>query len=110
MNKEIYNQIIDEAYEDYCNHFLGYDDVPTKDVFVFDCKTDKDFSERFGLKIEERELTYLERYKLWFGNNYETGMEYNENIIPDFDNEYYEPTPTKLITVTYKNKTIEIYE
>ena len=58
----------------------------------------------------ERELTYKERYDIWFRNNYETGMEYNENIIPDFHNEYYEPTPTKLITVTYKNKTIESYE
>ena len=46
MSKEKYNQIIDEAYENYFNNFLGYDDVPTKEVFVFECKTDKEFSER----------------------------------------------------------------
>lgn len=110
MSIERLNQVIDVAYEHYRNHFLGYDDVPTKDVFVFECKTNKDFSERFGLKIEERNLTYSERYKLWFGNNYETGMEYNESNTPEFDNEYYTPTPTKLITVTYNNEKIEIYE
>ena len=36
MSKEKYNQIIDEAYENYFNNFLGYDDVPTKEVFVFE--------------------------------------------------------------------------
>ncbi len=78
--------------------------------FINKCKTDTEFSERWGLKIEERELTYSERYKIWFTNNFETGMEYCEDVKPDFDNEYYEPTPTKLITVTYNDKTIESYE
>jgi hypothetical protein len=39
-------------------------------------------------------LTYEERYHIWFKNNFETGMEYNPDIVPDFDNEYYVPTPT----------------
>jgi RNA ligase len=38
-------------------------------------------------------LSYKERYKIWFSSNYETGFEYNEDVIPDFDNPYYEPTP-----------------
>ena len=42
----------------------------------------------------ERELTYTERYKLWFNGNYETGMEYFEEIVPNFDDPYYHPTPT----------------
>ncbi len=42
----------------------------------------------------ERELTYSERYKLWFNGNYETGMEYCEDIVPNFDDPYYHPTPT----------------
>ena len=36
----LYNQIIDEAYENYFNNFLGYDDVPTKEVFVFESTFD----------------------------------------------------------------------
>ena len=58
--------------------------------------------------LKERLLTYSERYKLWFANNYETGMEYNEDIVPDFDDDYYKPTPTKLITITYKNEKTKI--
>ena len=44
----------------------------------------------------ERELTLEERYNKWFNNNYETGMErfFDPNHLPDFDNPYYEPTPT----------------
>jgi RNA ligase len=41
----------------------------------------------------ERELTYSERYKIWFNGNYETGMEYCEEIVPNFDDPYFHPTP-----------------
>jgi len=40
-----------------------------------------------------RELSYEERYHIWFANNYETGFEYNENEKVDFDNPYWTPTP-----------------
>jgi hypothetical protein len=50
-------------------------------------------AEIINLLIKDEELTYIERYKLWFSNNYETGMEYNPKIVPDFDNDYYVPTP-----------------
>ena len=44
-----------------------------------------------------RDLTDEERYNIWFINNYETGMEryFDPNNLPDFDNEYYEPTPKR---------------
>ena len=41
----------------------------------------------------ETQLTYKERYDIWFRNNYETGMEKNYDIVPDFNHPYYEPTP-----------------
>ena len=44
------------------------------------------------MKIEI-ELTDKERYDIWFKNNFETGMEYIPELLPDFDNEYYVPTP-----------------
>jgi hypothetical protein len=126
MNKE-QQELLDDAYESYVSTHENFEwtddfckknlkdygdqwDVFSKVEFINKCKTDKEFSERWGLKIEERELTYSERYKIWFTNNFETGMEYCEDVKPDFDNEYYEPTPTKLITVTYNDKTIKSYE
>jgi thymidylate synthase len=44
-----------------------------------------------------RDLTDEERYNIWFNNNYETGMEryFDPNNLPDFDNEYYAPTPKR---------------
>ena len=44
-----------------------------------------------------REFTEEERYHIWFGNNYETGMErfFDPNNLPNFDDVYYEPTPTR---------------
>jgi hypothetical protein len=68
MNNE-QQQIIDEAYDNYCNHFFGYDDIPVKEVFVFECKTDSEFSEKWGLKIEELDKVKNTAYSLegkWF--------------------------------------------
>ena len=44
-----------------------------------------------------RYLTDEERYNIWFDNNYETGMEryFDPNNLPDFENDYYEPTPIR---------------
>jgi len=124
MNKE-QQELLDEAYKNYRNKayreaynklsnngffHIDLEWTPlSQQEFINECKTDTEFSERWGLNIEERELTYSERYKIWFRNNFETGMEYCEDVKPDFNNEYYEPTPTKLIKVTYNNKTIESY-
>jgi len=36
----------------------------------------------YGFQVYTRELTYSERYAKWFTRNYETGMEYDEAIIP----------------------------
>ena len=124
MNKE-QQELLDEAYEVYLNGGdikwlkeieintpLGKMNMPvpySKEEFINKCKTDTEFSQKWELKIEERDLTYSERYKLWFTNNFETGMEYHEEIEPDFDNNYYDATPTKVISLTYNNKTIETY-
>ena len=126
MNKE---QIIDEVYKNYSQEYEKDNSIglcllvvrmdgrstyikPDKEMFIELCMHDSELSEKWGLKIEERELSLEERYHLWFKNNYETGMEryFHPNNIPNFDNQYYTPTPTKLITITYNNETIESYE
>jgi len=58
---------------------------------------DDDFYQKWGDDCCE-ELTYEERYKIWFSNNYETGFEYDDEkliTIIDFDNSYWEPTPKR---------------
>ena len=128
MSKERYNQIIDEVYENYLKNFTpkhcppnidvqpSYYEPMTKEWFILSLREEndrgKEFSEKWGLKIEEQVLTEERRYNIWFNNNYETGMErfFNPEELPDYDNPYYEPTPTKEITINYNGENISYYE
>ena len=120
----IYNQIIDEAYKNYEEEVrnLGawaiddakdYDEIYdeesgdtweiitplSQEEFINKCKTDTEFSEKWGLKIEERELSDKERVAIFMENKRTNKFEDNNCDIP-----------TKLITLTYNNETIESYE
>ena len=82
-------------------------------MFVGLCTSDKTFSEKWGLKIEERELSLEERiriYALKEGQTYEefvTNWNTDEQWLEDLSDT---TIPTKLITITYNDKTIESYE
>jgi hypothetical protein len=110
ITKERSNQIIDEVYNKYTKKYVGYDDVPSKELFIFEIKNNPEFSERWGLKIEERELSLEERYKIalpiW---KEKYGLLANMMVPTNVDNTPYK-IPTKLITITYKDKKIESYE
>jgi hypothetical protein len=138
MSSERYNQIIDEAYDSFGDKvdemwqksdvgdlddfiydkllFSGYNEkgewfarLITKEEFINKCKTDPDFSEKWGLKIEERELSLEERAK-WLQDNKGYDL-----LVGNLDHDHIrevveEESPTKLITLTYNNETIESYE
>jgi hypothetical protein len=119
-------------YDGYYEHFTnpsfayGYRTY-NQEEFINKCKTDSEFSERWGLRIKERELkknSGWERYELllkrisekelqekykdderatWIGFRKFTLV--NANYICDKEN-----IPTKQITIAYNNKTIESYE
>ena len=58
-----------------------------------------------------RELTYKERYDIWFANNYQTGIEYNSEIERDFDNQWgdnYEEAPPYRTREPYPLPTLNI--
>ena len=121
MSKEKYYQIIDEVYENYSKEYekdnsigilllvkredneLVYKKLD-RESFTGLCEHDKSFSEKWGLKIEERELDMFERWKI-------------ADLIPnmmeiDYCNKLCDEhnVPAKLITVTYKDEKLEIYE
>jgi len=110
MNKE-QQELLDEAYEKYRNAFIeGHiheelDKCLSQEEFIEEIKTDDEFSENWGLKIEERELS-LEERKIHM-SKYS-----NDRIYPDWDEKFLneKDIPTKLITITYNDKTIEGYE
>ena len=133
MNKE---QIIDEVYKNYekiTNDFQlenPIDDfiiktlrgemikietedgddyrILTQEEFINKCKTDDEFSEKWGLKIEERELSLDERNE-WFQIHLNGNNPFAKSDWKDFELDQ-QNIPTKLITLTYNNETIESYE
>jgi hypothetical protein len=124
MSKERYNQIIDEVYKNYLNEWT-FEKYPndgsvysvepikvkehSKEQFVYRGKTDTEFSEKWGLKIEERELSLEERYD-WFTKTYNKNLTRSTNQYDMEDILNTNNIPTKLITITYNDKTIESYE
>ena len=117
MNKEKYNQIMMEAYRQYSEKSARkLFKSNTYQEFINKCKMDNEFSERWGIQIEERELSFEERLELWYQKNQsETGkrgiweIDYIENYEGHKKLNSYN-IPTKLITITYNNETIESYE
>ena len=126
INKERYNQIINEVYKNYRNAFVeGHvheelDECLSLEEFIEEIKTDSEFSENWGLKIEERELRDVDRqilleqkgnvYRGVLANrakNYKSHKKIIESIketCDEFD------IPTKLITLEYNQEKIYIYE
>jgi hypothetical protein len=98
----------DGYYEHFTNPSFQYGYKPhTLEEFINKCKTNTEFSEKWGLKIEERELSLSERtkYKKERGDRIaRTFASYTHQMLDNAN------IPTRLITITYNNKTIESYE
>lgn len=133
MNKE-QQQIIDEVYQNYLTNFIpptcppnldvqpSYYEPMTKEWFIKSIKEKglrgEEFSNKWGLNIEERELNMSERGQL-FRKTYPgksvndfapSGMEV-QSIRHQLDTRYENANiPTKLITLTHNNEKIESYE
>ena len=134
MNNERYNQIIDEAHKNYLNETLCTSDTTwlesllgmntktgeigtvfrqyAKKDFIDKIKTDQEFSERWGLNIEEKELSQSERIFWIMSNRPEQlgSQNYLDGDGKGIKSINYDGVPTKLITLTYNNEKIESYE
>ena len=103
------NQIIDEAYMNYITElsktsYLLLKERLDKEGFISVTKQSKKFSEKWGLKIEERELFMEERWKMANLTPNMTEFDYCNKLCDEYN------VPTKLITITYNGTKIESYE
>jgi hypothetical protein len=122
MNKE-QQELLDEVYQNYVKWVESSENqnnkneivkIPdSKETLIKTIKGDDEiikkmgkrycdeFSEKWGLTIEERELSYEERKKL---------CKLSDRVYPD--NEWMKENniPTKLITITYNDTKLESYE
>ena len=135
MSNERYNQIIDNAYNNYTQTKIiktdsgethispsGHYNGMAKEEFINKIKTNPEFSEKWGLKIEEQELNLDERAKLHpnpenfydIHGTFSISDNIEDSNFPDKDwlHEQFDNggIPTKLITLTYNNEKIESYE
>ena len=106
MNKEKYNQIIDEVYEKYHqeNKHVMYLTFLLKEEFINKIKTDTEFSEKWGLKIEERDMTWEERVQ-WVMKYTDVELE-NLYIVEEA---HKETSPTRISTIITDKERISIY-
>ena len=119
MTDARYTVYIDKAYRNYMIEDakilpnmskekmteLGH--MLTHEEFINECQTNDDFANRWGCKIEIKELSIQERNDLY------NKTEYNKDIFPTDENGWNKlfddyNIPTKLITVIYTEK-IESY-
>jgi thymidylate synthase len=62
----------------------------------------------YGFQIYTKELSYKERYRIWFSNNYQTGFEYNDSEIIDFDDPYWSITPKRSISLMWNQRSVDV--
>lgn len=135
MSKEIYKRIFDEAYRDYCDaskteiikkpngetHVSqpSHYNFKSKDEFIVKVRADEEFAKQWGLIFESRDLTreelcemepklngiYDRKLEVIKSQKYEEAakIRYEEKSI-------LETLPSRVITLTYKNENIEVYE
>jgi hypothetical protein len=112
--------LIGDAYKNYCLSYKDghefYEDETvkrsyTQEEFINKIKTDDEFTKKWGLKIEVRELSLRERMNLC--REKLDDIDDGEILLPS-DIEYrmnnYWGIPTRAISLTYNDKTIESYE
>jgi hypothetical protein len=122
MNKE-QQELVGDAYKNHIlnlssveiHDVLQHDNLITQEEFINKIKTDDEFAKKWGLKIEERELSRDERFRIAYKDlelKKELAAESLMLHYPDGHNKVMDDKniPTRLITITYNNKTIESYE
>jgi hypothetical protein len=125
MNKE-QQALLGEVYEGYVESYNkgnasgiqldnGTKRVANIDEFIRRIRQDIPFAEKWGLKFEKRELSLEERSIIAKSNHYEVSQNIKMFVRVDEDHTLHKNLddiniPTKLITITYNDKTIESYE
>ena len=108
LPENLYHNLIDDLNKNAMFPIDNPSRMLSQEEFINKCKTDPEFSEKWGLKIEERELDLEERNE-WFQVRLNGNNPFMKSDWKDFELDQ-QNIPTKLITLTYNNETIESYE
>ncbi len=108
LPENLYNKLIDDLNKDAMFPIDNPNRMLSKEQFINKCKADPEFSEKWGLKIEERELNTQERNE-WFQVHLNGNNPFMKSDWKDFELDQ-QNIPTKQITLIYNNEIIESYE
>jgi hypothetical protein len=108
LPENLYNKLIDDLNKDAMFPIDNPNRMLSKEQFINKCKTDPEFSEKWGLKIEERELNTQERNE-WFQVHLNGNNPFMKSDWKDFELDQ-QNIPTKLTVLTYNKETLESYE
>jgi hypothetical protein len=108
LPENLYNKLIDDLNKDAMFPIDNPNRMLSKEQFINKCKTDTEFSEKWGLKIEERELDLEERNE-WFQVHLNGNNPFMEFDWKDFELDQQD-IPTKQITLEYNNEKTYCYE
>jgi len=115
MNKE-QEELVDEVYDKYITKYMGHEDIPSKDLFIFEIKTNPDFSEKWGLKIEERELSRKERSEYYYKHGNSEGIVEGSLDRPTFKpndeaHKWYDDrdVPTRAISLMWNQRSCDLF-
>ena len=121
------NQMIDEVYEKYCeiagkveepDYDIHVDDpnqnctrLMTKEEFINKCKINPEFSERWGLKIEERELNHDERFEIYKNSNIGGRVLQNHITAINFKQFHFDEAniPTRAISLMWNQRSVDTF-
>ena len=112
MEHNQYEKIIDEAYRDYSNNFLGYEDVPSKFWFTENAQNNPLFMDRWGIKIRAQRINLSERIRITSKNHILKALDFgigdeSHDFAHSVCDEYN--TPREKLIVNYKGKIGEKY-
>ena len=108
LPENLYNKLIDDLNKDAMFPIDNPNRMLSKEQFINKCKTDPEFSEKWGLKIEERELNTQERNE-WFQVHLNGNNPLMKSDWKDFELDQ-QNIPTKQITLEYNNEKTYCYE
>jgi len=97
--------LIGDAYKNYESQQIDlFIPIWSQEEFINKIKTDDVFAKKWGVKVEVRELSMEERWEMANLTPNMSEFDYCNKLCDEYN------VPTKLITITYNNETIEIYE
>lgn len=88
MTKQLINY--DEAYQRYFDYFAGYEDIPTKDWFIYEAEHNQKFADKWLPNKELKEVRFADSHsyepQMIDMSRFKVSSEFSDEIFGWYDN------------------------